>query len=257
MSLAMYAAPFETIEHDEDDRKGNINSNNQNNIYFGGQKSSPQRKTQRATKPTCTSEKVNTILNSIHQKGANYGSDEDGSRHHKSFSSNNFVNSQGGDKDSPYSDLGDFHPIPPPSSMGVENTKLRENMENLKSGNLEDVAPMVDDSVDLQSLRNNYMNDKAVEEYYKNLIPTYKSKPMGVGDYNKLYAYQQQQQQSAHGADNYQVLLTKLNYMINLLEEQQDERTNNVTEEVVLYSFLGIFIIYIVDSFARVGKYTR
>ena len=45
--------------------------------------------------------------------------------------------------------------------------------------------------------------------------------------------------------------------MINLLEEQQDERTNNVTEEVVLYSFLGIFIIFVVDSFARVGKYVR
>jgi hypothetical protein len=45
--------------------------------------------------------------------------------------------------------------------------------------------------------------------------------------------------------------------MINLLEDQQDERTNNVTEEVVLYSFLGIFIIFLVDSFARVGKYTR
>jgi hypothetical protein len=45
--------------------------------------------------------------------------------------------------------------------------------------------------------------------------------------------------------------------MIHLLEEQQDERTNNVMEEVILYSFLGIFIIFIVDSFARVGKYTR
>ena len=53
------------------------------------------------------------------------------------------------------------------------------------------------------------------------------------------------------------VLLNKLNYMINLLEEQQDERTNNVTEEVVLYSFLGVFIIFVVDSFARVGKYVR
>jgi hypothetical protein len=51
--------------------------------------------------------------------------------------------------------------------------------------------------------------------------------------------------------------MQKLNYMINLLEQQQDERTNNVTEEVVLYSFLGIFIIFIVDSFACVGKYVR
>ena len=51
--------------------------------------------------------------------------------------------------------------------------------------------------------------------------------------------------------------MKKINYMINLLEEQQDEKTNNVTEEVVLYSFLGIFIIFVVDSFARVGKYVR
>jgi high-affinity K+ transport system ATPase subunit B len=45
--------------------------------------------------------------------------------------------------------------------------------------------------------------------------------------------------------------------MINLLEEKQDEKTNNVVEEVILYSFLGIFIIFVVDSFARVGKYVR
>jgi high-affinity K+ transport system ATPase subunit B len=59
------------------------------------------------------------------------------------------------------------------------------------------------------------------------------------------------------GNFNNELLLQKLNYMINLLEEQQDEKTNNVTEEVVLYSFLGIFIIFVVDSFARVGKYVR
>ena len=52
-------------------------------------------------------------------------------------------------------------------------------------------------------------------------------------------------------------IMEKLNYMINLLEESQDERTGSVTEEVILYSFLGIFIIFIADSFARVGKYTR
>ena len=53
------------------------------------------------------------------------------------------------------------------------------------------------------------------------------------------------------------LLMDKINYMIHLLEEQQDEKTGNVTEEVILYSFLGVFIIFIVDSFSRVGKYTR
>jgi hypothetical protein len=53
------------------------------------------------------------------------------------------------------------------------------------------------------------------------------------------------------------VLLEKLNYMIHLLEEQQDEKVGSVTEEVILYSFLGIFIIFLVDSFTKVGKYKR
>ena len=52
-------------------------------------------------------------------------------------------------------------------------------------------------------------------------------------------------------------LMEKLNYVIHLLEEQQDDKTSHVTEEIVLYLFLGIFVIFIVDSFTRLGKYTR
>jgi len=52
-------------------------------------------------------------------------------------------------------------------------------------------------------------------------------------------------------------VIEKLNYMIHLLEQQQHEETHFVTEECVLYALLGIFVIYIVDSFARSGKYTR
>ena len=53
------------------------------------------------------------------------------------------------------------------------------------------------------------------------------------------------------------VLLQKLDHIISLLENQQDEKTGHVTEELVLYCFLGVFIIFIVDSFARAGKYVR
>lgn len=52
-------------------------------------------------------------------------------------------------------------------------------------------------------------------------------------------------------------LLHRMNYMIHLLEEQQEERTEHVVEELILYSFLGIFTIFMVDSFTRVGKYSR
>jgi hypothetical protein len=52
-------------------------------------------------------------------------------------------------------------------------------------------------------------------------------------------------------------LLEKINYMIRLLEEQQHEKTANITEEFILYTFLGVFVIFVLDSFARSGKYTR
>jgi hypothetical protein len=54
-----------------------------------------------------------------------------------------------------------------------------------------------------------------------------------------------------------QRLMEKINYMIHLLEEQQMEKTNNVMEEFILYSLLGVFVIYVVDSFSRAGKYMR
>ena len=52
-------------------------------------------------------------------------------------------------------------------------------------------------------------------------------------------------------------LMEKINYMIHLLEEQQNEKTNNITEEFILYTFLGVFMIYIADSFVRAGRYVR
>lgn len=53
-------------------------------------------------------------------------------------------------------------------------------------------------------------------------------------------------------------VMEKINYMIHLLEEQKDEKSGSVVEELILYGFLGVFMIFMVDSFAKVGrKYTR
>ena len=60
-----------------------------------------------------------------------------------------------------------------------------------------------------------------------------------------------------NAAKKYEEIMRKLNYLVHLLEEQQDHKTGHVAEEVILYSFLGIFIIFVVDSFARAGKYVR
>lgn len=49
----------------------------------------------------------------------------------------------------------------------------------------------------------------------------------------------------------------KLTYMIQLLEEQRDEKTGQVTEELILYVFLGVFTLFVLDTFVKTGKYSR
>ena len=59
------------------------------------------------------------------------------------------------------------------------------------------------------------------------------------------------------GTPNNDKLMERINYMVHLLEAQQHEKTDNITEEFILYTFLGVFVIFIVDSFSKTGKYTR
>ena len=49
-------------------------------------------------------------------------------------------------------------------------------------------------------------------------------------------------------------LIEKLNYIIHMLEDKKDEKTGHVVEELVLYCFLGVFIIFIVDTFTRAAS---
>lgn len=52
-------------------------------------------------------------------------------------------------------------------------------------------------------------------------------------------------------------VMEKMNYMIHLLEEQRMEKTSHIAEEFLLYTLLGVFMIYMVDGFSRAGKYHR
>jgi hypothetical protein len=86
----------------------------------------------------------------------------------------------------------------------------------------------------------NYPNLSNYQTVYEQPIPEYNRIDLGNrtnGDSSKM--------------------MEKINYMIHLLESQENEKTSNVTEEFILYTFLGVFIIYVVDSFSRGGKYVR
>jgi hypothetical protein len=94
-------------------------------------------------------------------------------------------------------------------------------------------------------------------------IPEYGPSNVGsdnLSNYNKSYEagavlgkpyYNQSMKTGEDG------VMQKLNYITHILEDIQMEKTSNITEELILYTFLGVFTIFIVDAFARVGKYHR
>ena len=221
MSLAMYAAPF-------DDNPSNEMSNNK---IMSNNKKPVHNKTQRKlSKYDMDHNKVNSVLEEIHNN-----STEDDENH-----------------------LGDFNPPPKPDSSGVGKTIATEQnnalnqQKNTEMFRIMGNAPQPNTPTDIGYSYNKQIDQKTVDEYYKKILPGYDSNRQNI---NKQYYTNTTH--SAKPSVDQDILLQKLNYMIHLLEEKQDEKTNNVMEEVILYSFLGIFIIFVVDSFARVGEYVR
>lgn len=233
MSLAMYAAPF--------DNDSNYDSkNNEDNII--NRKRQTHNKTQKKfPKESFDQQKVNSVLENIH-KNSKLDDEED-------------------------NNLGNFNPPPPPESIGATKKMTTENMQNMMSADLYSTlgkAPSPSNSetdsknmnLDLNNYNINYANNDLINDYYKKMLPNTDNIKM-INPHNREYYKYREQLNNKSGDSSQDILMKKLNYMISLLEEQQDEKTNNVTEEVVLYSFLGVFIIFIVDSFAKAGKYIR
>ena len=129
--------------------------------------------------------------------------------------------------------LSDFNPIQPPelSEKKSEITNTYMDSTNLMPKTIE-------------KQQNDYLFQDShlgnLSNYSRSYNNTVNSKPyysQSVNDNSKL--------------------MEKLNYMIHLLEQQQYEKTSNMTEEFILYVFLGVFVIFTIDSFNKAGKYVR
>jgi len=96
-----------------------------------------------------------------------------------------------------------------------------------------------------------YVADQRKNGHFSNYMKSYDA-PAGINPKKPYYATMGV---GTSGGDD--KLMEKINYMIHMLEEQQREKTGNITEEFLMYTFLGVFIIFVVDSFARTGRYTR
>ena len=123
---------------------------------------------------------------------------------------------------------GDFVPPPPAlsakqlykdeqSDVKTSNSNLRTRESNTNISPVQE--GMRSDPPVTQSTYNKINNSEWSEEYYKQYIPSYNHT-------------------SEITSDNY--LTKKINYMIHLLEEQQDIKQGSTTEELVLYCFLGV-----------------
>lgn len=138
--------------------------------------------------------------------------------------------------------LGNFEPIDRPNLNSNSEEDIQKDASYLQF-DAEELLP--------QSLRkqpSNFSSNDLPLGNLSNYSHSYKNEIASVN--TPYYA------KMGIGDDNSK-LLEKLNYMIHLLEEQQYEKTANITEEFILYTFLGVFVIFIVDSFTKTGKYVR
>ena len=135
--------------------------------------------------------------------------------------------------DSEHSPLADFNPPDMPNSAGAERNREKRT-DNVVQPHASELKNSSDNPVNVESFQS--LPDVSSNENYEQPTQYYAPQPI---------------------LDKKDDLVNKLDYMIHLLEEQREIKTSSATEEVILYSFLGVFIIFVLDSFARAGKYTR
>ena len=150
--------------------------------------------------------------------------------------------------------LGDFTPLDPPA---IQSKKDEEDNTNDR------LDQFIPEMPRFSHLKPNEQHESANKIRYN----ADDRKVNKLSNYNKIYEGMQNKKHSdavpyyskmGIGSElDDSRLMEKINYMIHLLEQQQHEKTDNITEEFLLYTFLGVFVVYVLDSFARSGKYIR
>tara|TARA_B100000927_G_scaffold137031_2_gene110601 strand:+ start:5479 stop:6108 length:630 start_codon:yes stop_codon:yes gene_type:complete len=135
------------------------------------------------------------------------------------------------------------------TSEKMSNVNNEHTNKDLINTELQKMNSNIDNNLNHSSILGTAVNSK-----YSNFQDSYKSNLEYLNNLNEKQGLNNSPVSTNY--DNNQ-LITKLNYIIHLLEEQQNEKTNHITEELILYLFLGIFIIFVLDSFARASKYIR
>ena len=241
MSLAQYASPYNNDDSGETD---NINANirmtqsqNQNQIRGrggGAEKKIPPSSFRKTIKrPLAQQQKQEQPnLESMQSQPQSQSQSRVANFMSKlnTVKTTNYLQGEGDDgTNGSETDLADYQPI---------NSNYSNEQRGEQGGE--------------QSGDNNNDDGVVTRENFENLPSTYASQY-----YQQYIPYSQQQQQINASSGSKDDLMEKMNHIIQMLEDQQDEKTGSVTEELILYCFLGVFVIFVVDSFVRAGKYVR
>jgi len=133
------------------------------------------------------------------------------------------------------------------TKLSIEKNKLNKNMLNdIKPDTKSDAS-----HVSISDIHKNLKeeNDTELSNFYKseqsnNVAPAVKANYLLING-------------TTPNKPTNNEMLTKLNNILELFEDQKEIRTGQKNEEIVLYCFLGVFVIYIMDSFVNIGKYSR
>lgn len=214
-----------------------INENDNNSSYLEKKKMFKQQTN--VKKEPFNTNKVNSVIQRIHSNLDN-DDESDSENNYKPTENNSNLNKNNHLPVLPENDTFNVN------KNNINFFKNQINEEQTKKEAFKAISPTTFSNINNYS---NYGNQQTIDEYYKRVLPGYnpnnvKNNPNPNTNLN------------ANTIEN-DVLLKKINYIITLLEEQKDEKTGSATEEVVLYAFLGVFMIFLVDSFVNVGKYVR
>lgn len=160
--------------------------------------------------------------------------------------------------------LGDFNPMPYPATIIKKNADQPLHGEEAVDIPANPLMPKISSSINGIAVTNNTAaKQNPANAYYR---PTESNGPQyasyrdaygkeGLTTVGKEPYYSKMGIQGSAGSGD--KMMDRLNYMTQMLESMQMEKTNHITEEFVLYSLLGVFMIFIVDGFSRGGKYVR
>jgi len=218
-NLILNPAPFNNDDSSEDN-KNNYNKNNKNHKRLPSSNKTIKNKDNEREE---RNRKIHKLLNENNLKINNSDGDSD-------------------DEDNNY--LADFNP---PSYPEIQEPKkiVKENMSAYAEGTYRQ------QSGDGQDGQDELITKEGFKQIPSNNLQQY---------YEKYNAYLNDSKNGYSNSNmnvSNQELLKKIDNILFLLEEQRETRTNYVTEELILYIFLGIFVIYLADSFVKVGKYIR